>query len=309
MTTPGSSIWQSFDPSAGSLPDSLSPPGEQDGSGGGVVAVIASEETAGTEWAPRVALEIARQWARGGARVMMADLGLEHPSLHRLAGVENGEGMSDVFRFGASIQRIACPVDDGSFFLAPAGTVTADPAGIMEHSRWEALEEGFGSAAAVLALYVPAGDASVTGVLDRADRVILLGEEDTDPSEVLGGARERLVAALSPAGDVERAEEEARGAEEGVGEAPAAASAPAEESRYEEPGGTVTEQGVGDEPVVEPEGMVEAPLETAVEVDSRRRSTLWIVIAAVLLLVAGATAVWLGYVEIPGLDLSGSGGP
>lgn len=307
MTTPGSSIWQPFDPSAGSLPESLSPPHEREDGPEGVVAVVASGRVAESDWGPRAALEIARQWANRGARIMLADLGLERPSLHRVAGVENGEGMSDVFLFGVSIQRIARPLDDGAFFLAPAGTVTADPAGLMAHSRWEALEEGFGSASAVLMLYVSEGEASLPGVMDRAARIILLGEESSDPSELLGSAADRLMAAVSPLGGRdEGGEDDFRfpAEEAGVGVAVPAGVLKEDDGSEEAPEASDPSRDPDEEaPAADP------PADDSDVIPDRRRTIFWIFLVLVLVVVGAAAAVWFGYVEVPGLELPGSGGP
>ena len=52
-------------------------------------------------WAAETAIELSSAWAKDGRRVVLADLFLENPVVHEVAGAENLEGMVDVFLYGA----------------------------------------------------------------------------------------------------------------------------------------------------------------------------------------------------------------
>lgn len=314
---PGSSIWHPFDPSGETLPEPLAALPEPEGEDGGVVALVASASAAAS-WGPRAAVGIARSLAERGAKVILADLGLEAPSLHRVAGMENVEGMADFFLFGASIPRIARPMDEGAFFLAPAGTIVPDPAAIMAHGRWRVVEEGFGSAAALLLLYVPEGDACLSGVLERSGRVVFLGEEDgVSPAEVLASGADRLVAALNPLGDLGEMQREAEKESAPTEEAERARERPGRRpsptaSKRSAPETAATAAGAS----AAEESPRAAPAESQVETRPRqrsapppRRTSSWLLIVLLLVVAGAAAAVWFGYVEIPGLDLSGAGRP
>jgi hypothetical protein len=103
--------------------------------------VLLADPDADPEWATRSALSLARRWAEKGERVFVGDLALRQPRLHRELGTGNGEGMSDVFLYGASLRRIARPVPDG-FFFASAGTPVADPRRVLLSKRWKQLVDG-----------------------------------------------------------------------------------------------------------------------------------------------------------------------
>lgn len=159
-----------------------------DGSGTGrVVAVVASEKAVAGGWAGPAALELARGWSRGGDKVVLADGALHYPSLHALAAVENEEGLSDAALFGASVRRVAHPVDGGAFFLITAGTAVANANTVPANPRWSHLLEGFREAGVKLVLFVRDGDSGCAAFLGSAsDIVVLADREEGAPAAVRG---------------------------------------------------------------------------------------------------------------------------
>ncbi|HUP52375.1 MAG TPA: hypothetical protein VM198_07855 [Longimicrobiales bacterium] len=157
-----------------------------DGSGSGrVVAVVASEGSVAAGWAASAALDIARAWSAGGARVIVADGALHYPTLHVHAQVDNGEGLSDAALFGVSVGRVARPVDDGSFFLITAGTAVANANAVPSSPRWSRLLEGFVEAGVRLLLFVRDGDTGCAAFLGSAsDIVVLAARDEKAPSAV-----------------------------------------------------------------------------------------------------------------------------
>jgi hypothetical protein len=148
-----------------------------DGSGTGrVVAVVASEKAVAGGWAGPATLELARHWSRGGEKVVLADGALHYPSLHALAGVENGEGLSDAALFGASVGRVAKPVDGGAFFLIAAGTAVADANSVPGSPRWGRLLAGFQEAGVKLILFVRDGDSGCRTFLESASDIVVLSD-------------------------------------------------------------------------------------------------------------------------------------
>lgn len=126
-------------------------------------------------WAAETAIELSSAWAKDGRRVVLADLFLENPVVHEVAGAENLEGMVDVFLYGASISRSARPVRGRTFYLIPAGTYTTQAAAIYEHSRWPKLVAGFRDADASLLLFVPADAPELAALAPWVSQVMLLG--------------------------------------------------------------------------------------------------------------------------------------
>lgn len=125
--------------------------------------------------AASAAIELCAEWAAAGRRVVLADLHLESPVLHDELGVDNLEGIVDIFVYGASLARIARPVRDGSFFFIPAGTYAPDAGQIYENARWPKLVAGFRDAEAVLALFASAEDTDLRALAAWSNDLILLG--------------------------------------------------------------------------------------------------------------------------------------
>src|SRR5690606_21872117 len=85
----------------------------------------------------------------------------------------NGEGMSDLLLYGASVRRVARRTPDGSFF-APAGTPVIDSRSALASRRWNVLIQGFRRAKAHLLVFLPLDESGSESLLARAERVLLL---------------------------------------------------------------------------------------------------------------------------------------
>jgi hypothetical protein len=190
--------WVPFDPQAESIPGTLHSSRVLGSEEGRVVAIVATGVARQEEWAARSATALARRWAEEGARVVLVDLDLENPILHRIVGVENGEGISDGFLYGASMARIAHRAPDGPFYFAPAGTPVADPDQVLHHERWEAVAAGFAAEKAALVVYLPSERSAGSKALQHASSVILLAGPQESPQEILGAASARLGGVLGP---------------------------------------------------------------------------------------------------------------
>jgi len=119
-------------------------------------------------------LEFARGWRDLGRRVYLCDACFEVPFLHRAAGVENGEGLSDSILYGTSLGRVSHRLEQ-HIALAPAGTVVGDPSRVRAHPRWSTILSGFAEAGALLVVAVPAG--SSAGALGSATVHIDFGSD------------------------------------------------------------------------------------------------------------------------------------
>lgn len=168
--------WESFDPTSDALPESLLAITPEDG-GRGVVVVTAVAPTAEDgEWSARVALRVAELCGIRGEAPMLIDLGLEEPTLHSALGESGGEGISDVFLFSASLQRVTRPVRDGAVRLVPAGTVVGDPARVLTHHAWGKLLGGELERGTSVVLHVPLAAAGADAIIALADAVVLMAD-------------------------------------------------------------------------------------------------------------------------------------
>ncbi|MEX2581770.1 MAG: hypothetical protein WD766_00720 [Gemmatimonadota bacterium] len=165
---------------------------------GTVVLLISGEID--RRWAAAAAVELGSAWARGGRRIVLADLHLEDPLLHAGLDVSNLEGVVDIFLYGASLSRIAQPVRGGEFYLIPAGTYAPDVGEIYRHPRWRKLVAGFRDSDAALVLFVPADGADLEALASWSSEVIMLGPPPDDEFvEAVHSAGLDIVAVLESA--------------------------------------------------------------------------------------------------------------
>jgi hypothetical protein len=162
-----------------------------------LLVLLATPAAREREWAERAAISLARDWAKQGERVFLVDLAMSRPRLHSALGDANGEGVSDLLLYGASLKRITRTASDG-FLYAPSGTPVLDGARALRSARWSRLADGFAQAGAQLVAFLPADEPGREAVLTHARRVLVLAstrEADTLPSDV---EMDRIRAVLAP---------------------------------------------------------------------------------------------------------------
>ncbi len=147
---------------------------------GSVVVLMASRNNRLTAEA---AIELCSEWADAGRRMVLADFHLESPILHELLGVENLEGMVDIFLYGASLSRIARPVLDSAFLFIPAGTYPSDPEEVYSNSRWKKLVAGFRESDATLAVFAPSEEGALAALSEWSSELVLLDTADREEIE------------------------------------------------------------------------------------------------------------------------------
>ena len=188
--------WQPIDPAAGSLPEGLeSALGDGDSVSACVVVLVDSEID--PEWGAQASLAVAKRWAESGRRVILADACLDRPVLHEVAGVENGEGVSDVMLFGASVQRVAEPIGE-RLFLVPAGTPVDQVADVLTHIEWDSVIRGCRRAGATLVFHVSTGTPGAQALTERAEGVLVLAPSSQDLDTIVGSESGPLIAVLGP---------------------------------------------------------------------------------------------------------------
>ncbi|MEJ2206482.1 MAG: SPOR domain-containing protein [Gemmatimonadota bacterium] len=111
--------WTPFTP--GFAPDLPVPVGEP----GRVVGLIATEGALQRGWAAEVACGLAEAWSTRGLRMLLADAGLDHPTLHGELRISNDEGLAVALLWGASVKRVARAVRERGFYVVTAGTPVA----------------------------------------------------------------------------------------------------------------------------------------------------------------------------------------
>jgi hypothetical protein len=163
------------------------------------VVLVVAAAAATSDWAERTALALATGWAEKSRRILLADLALAQPALHRALGIENGEGMSDAFLFGSSVLRVARPLHERGFLFVPAGTATANPEAVAASPRWASLVDACERISATIVVFLPSNLPGGEHLLAQASDVFLLTDEGADSSRAHpAGIGDRLRGVLVP---------------------------------------------------------------------------------------------------------------
>lgn len=293
MTEPSTRMPISFDPVAGDLPDGLLLPPKE---GGEVVALLVDPGTGLDGWALRVGRGLARGWAGSGRSVVLVDVHVDEPGLHRLIGEDNGEGISDAIRFGVSRPRVTRSLDREPFTFVSAGTVITGRREFWRSRRWGAILDGYRDEGQVVLLFLPAGDPDVTTVAREADRAFWIGRSDA----ALAGSFPDARAIVPPASSGDPA---SRGSSHG--RSTGDVTGPSQDSLAPR-----LDRGGADGSVKGKASSSHGRRASAAggEGNGKRRGPgLWLVllILLVVLLLGAAVAHWLGFLAVPGLPDSG----
>jgi hypothetical protein len=191
-----SPVWSTFDASAPPpLPDHSARPGR-------LVAVVATSEAPSGGWALATTVDLVKSWGDEGHKVVLADLALDSPELHRQLGTENTEGVVDTVLFGTSVRRVARPAEEGAYFFITAGTIAADSAAIIASDRWARICDGFVEAGVTLVAYVDGASIGSDAALALATDIVVLGSASEPIEDIVGRATAPIVLFTGPGAEV-----------------------------------------------------------------------------------------------------------
>ncbi len=223
---PKNQAWHPLDPAALSLPREVEG-ALSDGDSPCACVVILVDSAIERDWGAQASLALSKKWAASGHRVILADGCLDRPVLHEVVGVENGEGVSDMVLYGASVSRIAARVEN-RLVLASAGTPVVQVDDVMNHVRWDMVIRGCSEAGATLVFFASVDTPGVEAMTKRADGVLVLATASKDVVPLPGASSSSLIAVLGPgngepplvsnerdAGDVAVADETLAASEDG----------------------------------------------------------------------------------------------
>lgn len=183
--------------------DAASPPGAPGDASeaGGVVALVASRAALAAGWTGGVVASLARAWSSEGLRIVVADAGLERPTLQNTFGVVNEEGLADALLWGASVQKVARPLTADGFYVITAGTPVPDGSQAFTSDRWAQLCSGFREAGVTLVALIPEGASGWDSVVFAATDVFVLAapHDDVTVPATLAGERLRGVLGIEAA--------------------------------------------------------------------------------------------------------------
>lgn len=176
--TPANPLWQRFDLSEAGTPASVREFLDTDG---GVVAIVSSAGADEGGWSDRVTVRLAELLAQRASRILLIDLALQRPSLAACLGESPTEGISDVLLFGASLHRVVLGVRQGAFLFASSGTVVGDPSRVLGHPELGSLLSAHSGPGSTVVLALGANPEGVDDLLDRSDRIVVLGLPNEAP--------------------------------------------------------------------------------------------------------------------------------
>ncbi len=82
-----------------------------------------------------IAINLALVLAQAGKRVVLVDADLRKPSLHRILGLSNHRGLSDVFRGNLDIQHVTTNWKDGNLTVITSGGQPPNPAELLSSKK------------------------------------------------------------------------------------------------------------------------------------------------------------------------------
>jgi hypothetical protein len=137
------------------------------------IAVLGSDEID----TAKVALGIARQQARR-RHVAIGDLLGDSEILTALVPGDDSHGLSDVFEYGLSLDRVARRVEgegDQDLYVLPTGAFITDHAEIMANRRWSKLAAGFKEENGLLIIAANVATPDVEALVLQLDGAVLVG--------------------------------------------------------------------------------------------------------------------------------------
>jgi hypothetical protein len=162
------------------------------------VTLLAGPAARASGWASRAAVAVARQWP-GTRPVILADLDLQRPSFHELAGVTNEDGAAELLEFGLSLAAVRRTAAGGGFDVLTAGVYAPDPGAVLRADAWTRVLREVATQRHTLLAYVPADAAGADVMVARTGAVLVLAEAD-EAAAVVGGLAHpyAVVAVLVP---------------------------------------------------------------------------------------------------------------
>lgn len=105
----------------------------------GVPASILVTSSRPAEGKSTTAYATALNLARIGKRVMLIDGDLRNPSMHRIVGVENAAGMSNLLAGAASLEQVVQATSEPNLGMVPSGPLPPNPAELWGGDRLRAI--------------------------------------------------------------------------------------------------------------------------------------------------------------------------
>lgn len=140
------------------------------------------------------AMELARNIAQLGRRVVLVDADLRNPSLHRLNGLSNAQGLSNVLAGGAAVLDVVQGTADARLSIVTSGPLPPSPPELLAGERLPALIHELSQAFEVIVLDGPPvlGLADAPLLASQVEATLLVAAAGKTRTDSLQGALHRL---------------------------------------------------------------------------------------------------------------------
>ncbi|MFC5577701.1 GumC family protein [Lysobacter niabensis] len=143
------------------------------------------------------AMELARNIAQLGKRVVVVDADLRNPSVHKLLGVSNSVGLSNVLAGASGVEGAVQATKDPNLSVITSGPLPPNPPELLAGDGLAALLESLRQHFDMVVLDGPPvlglADAPLLG--HRAEATLLVATAEQTRTDALQGAMQRLMAA------------------------------------------------------------------------------------------------------------------
>ncbi|HEX5754965.1 MAG TPA: polysaccharide biosynthesis tyrosine autokinase, partial [Arenimonas sp.] len=99
--------------------------------GSGVPRCLLVTSSTPAEGKSTTALTLAKNFAQLGKRVLIVDCDLRNPSLHRVLGIENSQGLSNYLAGAAKATEVIQPTSTQGLMIMPTGPLPPNPAELL----------------------------------------------------------------------------------------------------------------------------------------------------------------------------------
>ncbi len=125
---------------------------------------------------------------------LIVDTDMRNPGLHKVFGLENEKGFSDVLSGGADIPSCVYRIGEENLFILPAGNPTASPGSLITYSRMTRfLEDVRDQYSLVLLDGSPIVTSAETVLISSlVDGVVLVIETERTKREIVGRAKDAM---------------------------------------------------------------------------------------------------------------------
>jgi capsular exopolysaccharide synthesis family protein len=140
------------------------------------------------------AMELARNIAQLGQRVLLVDADLRNPSVHRMAGLSNGKGLSNLLAGGAQANDVIQAGSEPTLRVITSGPLPPNPPELLAGPRLAELLQQLQAEFDVIVLDGPPvlGLADAPLLSHQAEATILVATAERTRKDALQGAQQRL---------------------------------------------------------------------------------------------------------------------